>query len=122
MEKIVMYVEVKIKGVWEFEQRVYIKGNDTLFALLADVNNDDGVIIPISFPKGFPADCSEHIKQKYSNENINCSFLTLEEILDYDVPEHEDFDLFMNEVYYFGNELMCDLFVEDTRFVFWFNS
>jgi len=121
MKKLTMYVEVKINNMWEFEQKIYIEGNNTLFALLADVENENGDVIPIKFPKGFPADCSDYLKQKYSPKNNNHSFLSIDEVMNYNVPMHKDFDMFMCTVHDYNLERLSD-YIEDVRFVFWFDE
>ncbi len=94
--------EKRIKGKWEcadpvendegelivpIKKRVYFGRNPLLFALLANVNNDDGYVTPISEPKGLPKDVSDIVKkmsdQWDDSEGHSHSYYTLKELLEY---------------------------------------
>lgn len=61
-----MYVEHKVGNKWVFETTFYDNHRHyALFSLLADVRNEDELIIPISTPKGIPSQISDEVKYEY---------------------------------------------------------
>jgi hypothetical protein len=60
--------------------------NYDLFAVLADVRNYNGIITPISPPKGIPEDVSPVIREEieyWDSDGHSHSYLTLKELKDY---------------------------------------
>lgn len=112
-----MVTEVKdLENNWVIDKEYLFGNNNNLFALFADVDNDDD-IIPISFPKGLPADCSQNtLDLIVVDNNYFCSFLTLKEIVDYKIPDVASFYDIINIVERYDD---CDY--ENVRFVFWFS-
>lgn len=54
-----LHTEVKINGEWHHYSAPPIKRNYALFALLANVRNEDRKVRPISKPRGIPPDATE---------------------------------------------------------------
>lgn len=91
-------VERRVDGMWNAvlkpddytEDSLYwldVNRNYSLFAILADVRNGYGGdgFIPISKPRGLPSDVSaEILKDHAEGWDHSISWLTLQEILDYD--------------------------------------
>ena len=117
-------------GINPFEERNY-----SVFALLANVRNDNKVI-PISLPKGLPDD-SEYLNFKIdgkttrkkdfldfnSYEYHSHSYLTLKEILEYDYSKINISNQFRYEEFYEDLELLKTLGEPDNvRIVFWFDN
>jgi len=100
------YAEVKNNGIWKkvgnvFKNRYYVKGkkdkwntefadhpydirNYNVFAILANVRNDDGRCNPITLPKDLPIFCSDDVRalsDALGGIGHSHSFLTLKELL-----------------------------------------
>lgn len=63
---------------------VYNHRDYELFSILANVRND-GEIIPISEPRGFPEDASNEVEDEYMNwgsDAHSASYMTLKELMD----------------------------------------
>jgi hypothetical protein len=136
-----LHVEIKINGKWEHYQHPKVRRNYNLFALMADVRNSDGDVIPVSRPKGIPDDisfmtkfCLEQDKGKNPHSH---SWLSAAEIAQLEHEwkqvsgemDHEDLEQDLIGAYFFGNSYAgFHLYrrenpraVEDLRFVFWFD-
>lgn len=62
---------------------VYNNRNYELFSILANVRND-GKIVPISKPRGFPKNASNEIEDEYRNWGLDAhsaSYMTLQELI-----------------------------------------
>lgn len=53
-----LYTEVKVKGQWYCYGHPNVPRCYPLFAIMADVRNEDGEYHPVAKPKGLPPDCS----------------------------------------------------------------
>lgn len=133
---IYLHTEVKINGKWHHYARVWIQRNYLIFAKMANVRNYDGMVKPISLPRGLPFDVTEltNFDYKYGEADWHSeSWLKAEEITE--LQEYIENDLDIRNIesqwgYLFGNG--WDSFrkypdsyppgLEDIRFVFWFDN
>lgn len=136
-----MHTEVKVNGKWLHYSHPIISRHYKLFALLADVRNDLG-IVPISAPKGMPADTSDitRIECQHAGEDGHShSYLTSKEITELGrrvnetryPHETEPLDLDSDIVGYLSGNSWSQFErgdsshpaeYEDVRFVFWFDN
>ena len=137
--------EVKRHGVWHHHSEHNVERNYALFAKMAGVRNY-GEIIPISAPKGLPADVTELTKlhsEKYGIDGHSHSWLSAKEISelhkfirdDTNSPdifgtdswrfEHKNFPYFMGNhlnVFIDYPEDLAGYGIEDVRYVFFFDN
>ncbi len=136
-----LHQEVKINGKWQHYGTPDIGRNYRLFALLADVRNDSG-IVPISTPRGLPEDITEltkFIRDDYGTDGHSDSYIDAEEIAslkdDYEKVKYTGGDVGWRWEsdkfgYFFGNDWSGFIKypeertkgLEDIRFVFWFDN
>lgn len=130
-----LHGEVKIDGVWHCCSTPNIQRWYGLFAKMADVRNGFD-IIPISTPKGFPDDASIVTKKNYEYWDCDAhsaSWLSFDEIRQVhewivEMKEKKEPGVFspVSNVwgYLFDNDwgLNMPKFIEDARFVFWFDN
>jgi len=99
-----LFVEVNNNGKWEsvdewtendgyihvsYENRLYTDRNYSMFALLANVRNYQG-IKPICQPKGLPSDVSDEVKaysESWGEDGHSHTYFTLKELLEIDWNE-----------------------------------
>lgn len=134
-----LYTEIKIDGDWYCYGHPNVPRNYDLFALMADVRNEDGAIHAISKPKGLPANTSIVARHALANPDLHShSWLSAHELVLLDDAwqkykpvgwEHSDL-----EHHFFGylegnswkgfNLYPKDrkLWIEDVRFVFAFDN
>ena len=130
--------EVKVKGAWHHYGSASLKRDYALFAVMANVRNEDGSVIPISMPKGLPKDISfvtqidadywgtdAHSASWLNREEIGCLQVYLEGRLG-DNAYRLEMDYWG---YLFGNSWTHSMpyrvgghIIEDVRFVFWFDN
>lgn len=111
------------------EGTYYSERNYYVYAMLADVRNYDGGVIPISQPKGVPKDASE-IYKKYSDDwngdGHSHSYFTLSELsldvnyADYNQDMLDKFYKLIDNMKSIQKEL--GLSSDDVRFVFLFDN
>lgn len=81
-----LFTEKKVNGKWADQNTdLEVDRNYDLFSILADVRNYNN-IVPISEPKGIPADADEPFKKesdRMDDDGHSHSYLTLQELLDY---------------------------------------
>lgn len=124
------YVEMQIGGVWVYAGDIILHRNYLLFAVLADVRNDEiGVECVSGEHKELPEDISPHLlelSEAYGQDGHSHSYLDLAE-LEEAKKIYESFDD-AGDRYKFPaaleslKELMKLPFVENVRFVFWFDN
>jgi len=137
-----LHIEVKVNGKWEHYASPWIQRNYTLFEKMAGVRGDDENAI--SLPKGMPEDASFITKQScedFGSDGHSHSYLTLNEIVQLEdwlnsLPKVEgnylatDLEHSILHTYCEGNSFAGILrypkekpsWIEDTRFVFWFDN
>ena len=133
--------ELKYKQVPLYEDRNY-----KLFALLADVRNDNN-IEPISEPRGIPFNVSDEVLKDYNewgDDAHSASYLTLQELTDFvnnkqgssrDVIFHTSIYCLINLIDDIKDHVESDGFIydcddielgfhtlNDVRIVFWFDN
>jgi len=101
---IIIRTEVKRNGKWtsgdlykkigkEFQIiEIYDGRSYSLFTILADVRNYNGVMTPISKPRGIPEDASEEYKnlcESWGVDGHSHSYLTLKEMEEFFDKRHE---------------------------------
>jgi hypothetical protein len=77
--------EVKVKGIWHHHSDRRFDRNYKVFSKMADVRNDAG-IVPISKPKGWPADAtltSNMDNDKYGSDGHSHSWFSASEIVQF---------------------------------------
>lgn len=134
------FVEIKVNGQWVYAGKIIIYRDYALFGVLAGVRDHD--IDPVAEAKGIPSDMSkglifilgrgkfntvEEIEQNIQYDDYHShSYLSMEEI--YDAQEiyqeylkGEDCSGIPEQLIKLG-ELKQHPFVEDVRFVFWFDN
>jgi hypothetical protein len=131
-----LHIEVKIEGVWHHYSHPSLRRNYRCFAKLADVRNS-GDITPIAQPRGMPEDATALTKLMCENrgeDGHSHSWLSAEEISEFYVW-YEELNLEWPDNYveswlhtYLDNngfdytrwDCKPD-WLEDLRFVFWFD-
>lgn len=96
------WVPVADSETSSYEGWLYNNRNYNLFAFLADLRNYNNYI-PISRPKGLPHDVSKEVKEKadyWGVDGHTHSWLTLEEILEFDWACEDIKKGFVNELEY----------------------
>lgn len=139
-----MHTEIKVDGKWEHYGAPKVDRCYALFALIADVRNSDGKIKPISKPKGLPADAN-WLTRKSSDEfgvdGHSHSYLTSAEIARLEdawnklntgeTKWRERCDLEHHLIGYCEGHTWSSWFkyksempawIEDVRWVFWFDN
>ena len=116
---------------YSVENEIYEDRNYRLFAVLAGVRNNYDVT-PISPPRGLPVDASDETKQyhnSYGSDAHSESFLTLEELEQYQHWEHPIHgDLFKGTIDKLRNLTRqhsypeYEIRADDVRIVFWFDN
>lgn len=139
--------EVKRNGVWKHHSEAKIRRNYAFFAKIANVRNYfEGLIKPISEPKGMPVDATELTRlhsEKYGTDGHSHSWLSANEISelhkwirDKETPEEwfgsDPWQWEHNNLPYFmGNHLSgfvdypedwAEYGIEDVRYVFFFDN
>lgn len=142
-----LFTEVKINGQWHCYGHPNVPRCYALFALMADVRNSDGAIHPVSKPKGLPDDISVPVRksaeywgwQGVKGDGHSFSWLSALELVKLedawktvrDSKSWEGSDL---EHHYFGYlegngwagfaryPEDRKKWIEDVRFVFWFDN
>lgn len=136
-----LYSEVKVKGQWYCYGHPNVPRCYPLFALMADVRNNEGEYHPVSKPKGLPKDCSVVTREAANayQDGHSHSWLSAVELVKLEeawksireVGKWEGSDL---EHHYFGylegngwagfTKYPTDRkeWIEDVRFVFWFDN
>jgi len=129
------YVEVKTENGWELYAQPRIERNYTLFTKLADVRGE-GFVKPIAKEKGLPDDISYLVRKSYEenkSDNHNMSYITRNEIVEFSewlssIKKGLEYDIL--NTYLEGNSFAgfykCPDekpdWIEDIRFVFWFDN
>jgi hypothetical protein len=129
------YSEYPDEPEWEvtLENEMFSERNYFLFAILANVRNQDHLMIPISTTRGLPDDVSPKIKILSDYEGIDAhshSWLTVKEIIDYDWDRESIYNgkkftprdcckEFINE---FIPKILKLAAAQDLRLVFWFDN
>lgn len=117
---------MKINGVWLYAGGISVRRDYLLFGLLADVRNDDGAVECITESnREIPENASDFVNEIYERgepDYHSASYLTWDELLEakkiYEKEAQQDFP---ESIMSLKNVL--DLpFVEDVRFVFWFDN
>ena len=133
------HVEVKIDGEWLHWSALDIRRCYELFAKMANVRNyedDDGRIVPISEPRGIPADVTDLTKMdsdRWDSDAHSQSWLSAQEMeVAYNwihsyYPRSTDFlglfgYVFGNYPWDFDEEDLQPASVTDARLVFWFDN
>lgn len=138
-----LHTEVKINGKWEHYGHPHVPRNYTLFALMADVRNEGGKLHPVSKPKGMPSDPSlvtrlafEHYADGHSHSWLSAVELVMLEDAWNKVKgsEWDGSDLEHHFVGYLENNGWAGFtryptgnarakeWIEDVRWVFWFDN
>jgi hypothetical protein len=136
-----LHTEIKVNGKWLHYGAPSVPRCYALFALMADVRNSDGDIIPVSKPKGLPDDISEITRlsnQRWGCDGHSHSWLSAVELakLEDAWQKHKPhgWDQSDLEHHYFGylesNSWAGfakypedrEPWIEDVRFVFWFDN
>lgn len=141
-----LYTEIKIEGQWHCYGHPNVPRCYPLFALMADVRNEDGEIHPISKPKGLPADCSLPVAKSaecWATAGHSWSWLSASEIAKLDEQWVTVRKAFIPAGEWCGSDLEHHYFgylegngwggfsrypedrkpwIEDVRFVFWFDN
>ncbi len=131
-----VFTEVKIKGQWYAYGHPNVYRSYTLFALMAGVRNSQN-IMPISLPKGIPDDCSNVVQHAAEDgDGHSHSWLSATEIVEledrwYKInPDHNP-DLEHHLFGYLEGNSWAGFtrypdsrpeWIEDVRFVFWFDN
>lgn len=131
-----MHIEVKIDGRWEHLTSPDIARNYSLFSRMAGVRQDTRESIePISYPRGLPGDCNALTKlesDRWGTDGHSHSWLSFDEIktivdgfgIQVFVPLSQfsaPFGTFLLGNYVQHKESWIE-YVEDVRFVFWFDN
>ena len=136
-----LHIEVKIHGKWEHWGNPAIDRNYDLFAVMAGVRNN-GDIIPLSEPKGLPANLTTVTQFAYDYEKPDAhsmSWLSLKEIGKVDAyiagiatteKRWYDFEYHVLHSYLLGNSFAGigtypedrPKGINDVRFIFWFDN
>lgn len=140
-----LHIEIKIKGKNNWEHYNHPNGlyagsisrrSYRLFAKMADVRNEDKEIEPICLPKGLPEDITlvtelDHARDNYHDESW-FNLKEIEKLEEWWCKQHwynqKDASTYFEEYfgYLFGNgfhESSLDAaFLQDVRFVFWFDN
>lgn len=132
-----LHTEVKIDGLWIHYSAPNVKRCYKLFALMAGVRNDRG-IRPVAQPKGLPENISQVTRLDYElmgKDAHTPSWLSASELVELEkrlngqFAENEDIEyhlvgyLFRNS--WAGFQLYPNdrpPFLEDVRWVFWFDN
>ncbi len=130
-----LHVEIKVRGEWLHYNQPRIKRDYALFTKMAGVRNYDDEIDPISEPRGIPLDCTKTTQlvcDHWDTDGHSHSWLSYEEISQlqewHEKRTDSYFKFYDNFGYMFGNgwrsKHRCDdpEFLEDVRFIFWFDN
>lgn len=135
-----LYTEVKVQGQWYCYGHPNVPRNYSLFALMADVRNENGELHPISKPKGLPIDMSivTAAADEYCPDGHSHSWLSAQELVKLEDAwlkiKPAGWDNSDLEHHYFGylegNGWAGFMrypedrkpWIEDVRFVFWFDN
>ncbi|MGL4618801.1 MAG: hypothetical protein ACRCZS_07040 [Chroococcidiopsis sp.] len=124
------HAEVKIDGVWNHYNEINIERNYDLFGYLAGVRGDKNQAFPV---RGLPNDASNLTRCESDWLDIDGhthSWISIDEIAQVINQFHKGLEKSMKNSYLFGNkyeffrEYREDYpdFVEDVRWVFWFDN
>ena len=137
-----LHCEIRVDGEWLHYNHPCVKQDYALFAKMAGVRNDDYWFIPLATPRGFPGDATKTTcldYERYGDDAHNASWLNAQEICTLECwyeTVHLDgsgYDI-RNWTwgYLFGNDYQSFVdpeckgeypaFLEDVRFVFWFDN
>lgn len=138
------HTEVKVAGKWEHYGHPQVARNYQLFALLANIRNEDGDTVPVSLPKGMPVDPSLITKlscEQFGRDGHSHSWLSAQEIVAFEDAWHDvhpiatSFDTQTDiESHLFGYlernswagfakyPTERPSWIEDVRWVFWFDN
>lgn len=138
-----VHTEIKVNGKWEHYGHPNTPRSYSLFALMAGVRNHDA-IEPISPPKGMPEDASEITRlsyESYGSDGHSHSWLDSKEItvledrwiamLELNNLSTIEFDLEWKYFGYLEGNSWAGFakypkerpkWIEDVRFVFWFDN
>jgi hypothetical protein len=102
---------------------IYDGRNYYLFALLADVRNYSGEIIPFRKPRGLPEDLSKILRdqnEEWDSDGHSHSYFMLSELLSFDWGPYRDWCRDFIEGTIPALQALGD--PDDVRFVFWFDN
>lgn len=135
-----LYTEVKVEGQWYCYGHPNVPRNYVLFALMADVRNEGGRYHPVSKPKGLPSDCSVVVQRAaagYQGGHSH-SWLSAQELAKLEdawksIPRDkwEGSDLDHHYIGYLEGNGWAGFakypsdrkpWIEDVRWVFWFDN
>lgn len=137
-----LHVEIKVEGAWQHYQAPGISRDYRLFAKMAGVRNYENEIVPISEPKGLPKDLTlvtAKDAEEWGVDGHSHSWLDKHEIARLAEWCHErvemdhmrrDLEYGVLHSYLFGNSYAGPskwpeeqpAWLEDVRFVFWFDN
>lgn len=135
-----MHIEVKTEGEWHHYSHPSVRRNYYMFSKMADVRNEPEDVEPIAGPKGLPDDITKLTEldaDRWEGDAHSHSWLGSEEISTlsawFDATEYKAKNEYSLEcwlhTYLGGNGLDIHKYpeekpewVEDIRFVFWFDN
>jgi len=135
-----LHIEIKIDGVWHHYAHPSVRRDYQLFAKMGGVRNYDNEIEPIGELRGLPTDVSLITKRDYERWSVNGhshGWLSSAELVVLEDWNHardsrmeNDLEYSILSCYLFGNSFAGFhkypkeriTWLEDVRFVFWFDN
>jgi hypothetical protein len=137
-----LHTEIKVGGKWHHYSHPQVKSDYRLFALMADVRNEDGDYTPLCQPKGLPADASFTTRwdsKRWRGDGHSHSWFSAQELVQLEAAWEallgEDFDQLRDGLERFAGYVCGNSWagftrypedrpkdLEDVRWCFWFDN